>query len=373
MVISMQIKTVNRYWGRKPIEVFSQFFKDSDSVIVDPFGGSGTIVKEALKRNKRAIYFDINPYAWLTAHVYIVGANPKEFSEAYNAILNESMKNDIKIKPLINDWLYYNNGQPFLKKRNFERVRDFFPKENLKKIMKILKSIDSFNASLNTKIALYLTLSNALFPSSKMNRKGAGSWGIPSYWVPSNNSPMDPFLAFENAAKRMTRFLKQEHFYNACYTLCCDKEVSLLLGNALKINYKPEWTLFTDPPFTDEVQYMELSYFYWTFLKNSNLPRLMSNLLGKRVIYDFRGELVVNPKRGTNINNYFYLLYKFINKASVAKRIVLIFHEENTQYVNIVKEMLKIHNKKYVEHSIAITNQRKIGPRGDIKYIVFES
>jgi len=369
------MRPVARYWGRKPIEVVRRFIQDTDSVIVDPFGGSGAIISEALGMGKRGIYVDLNPYAWLIAHVQIAGAPTKEFAKASGEVIERAMRleSDVKGMDLPGDWLFYGDGKPFLKRRNFDRVSQFFPRENLRRLRALLMAIDYTNTSSNTKLALYLSFANALYPSSFMNRRGAGSWGVPSYWVPQVSSPMDAYEAFRRATRRMLVFLRRIRTYSVCYSLDCDAEARLILGDANGINYDPEWTLITDPPFTDEVQYMELSFFYWVWLRISELPNIMRELLGRDVEYSFERELVINPRRGVQTVQYLDRLGEFLSRTANLRRRILIFHEESEKRLNRVRELVRRFWGSYREYVILIDTQRNIGPRGGIKYFVFEA
>jgi adenine-specific DNA methylase len=64
-----------RFWGRKPYSIAKKLIDSSDSVIVDPFGGSGSIVLTSLEMGKKVIYSDINPYTWLVVHIHIACAD----------------------------------------------------------------------------------------------------------------------------------------------------------------------------------------------------------------------------------------------------------------------------------------------------------
>jgi len=366
---------IARYWGRKPSEIIQELISDEDEIIVDPFGGSGVITRIALEKGKKAIYVDINPYAWLISHVSIAGANYDEFVEVTNSVLEEARRKRVFREKLRNDWLYYPNGRPFLKKRSYERVSDFFPRENLHMLFSILKTIDGQKATYRTKLALYLAFANTLFPSSYMRRLGAGSWGIPSYWAPRVNSPDNPFEAFERSASRLASFLRTTRFFKVCYDLkelySCD--AVLLLGNAISMKYNSTWSVITDPPHLDEIQYMELSFFYWVWLKESKFPEILKALLGRKPRFLVSREITVNLNRGSGISTYLELLSRFLVKTKNARRKVLILHEEDEKIIDKIIGLSKqVWGEIIVETSI-ISGQRKIGLRGSTTYILIKA
>jgi len=66
-----------RYWGRKPPDLVKNYiekYSRRGDILLDPFGGSGNIVKTAINLGRRAIYSDINPFAKLIAQVSLMDA-----------------------------------------------------------------------------------------------------------------------------------------------------------------------------------------------------------------------------------------------------------------------------------------------------------
>jgi len=367
--------SIARYWGRKPLEVIREVIDDGDTVIVDPFGGSGTIMFAALERGKKAVYADINPYAWLIAHVLVSGADHGEFNEVARRVLEAARSRRSRRRKLRNDRLYYPDGNPFMKRRRYDRVSDLFPEENARALFSILEAIDEQEASPRTMLALYLAFCNTLFPSSYMKRQGAGSWGVPCYWVPQNREPEDPFTVFERAVERLTRFFKFRRFYSVGYSLgdLANREAVLLLANALTLRYDPLWTVVTDPPHLDEVQYMELSFFYWAWLRESRFLEVVEQLIGRRPCFYMSKEITVNPKRGTDINIYLESIKRFMLRVRRIRRKVLIFHEEDSKVLSSIVEYSKSIWGTVKVDFVQIDTQRKIGPRGSIVYVVLKS
>ena len=366
---------IARYWGRKPKEIIQSFISSDDYVIVDPFGGSGIITYTALKEGKKAIYSDINPYAWLVAHVLISGADYDEFIEAASRVLEiVHTKPVLKVK-LRNDRLYYPNGNPFMKRRNYDRICDFFPKENMRMLWSILKAIDAQEVSYRTLLALYLTFCNTLFSSSYMKRENAGSWSVPCYWIPSKNSPKNPLEVFKKNVERLAKFFKEEKFYSVGYKLedlnKCD--AILLLNNALTLKYNSSWTIITDPPHLEETQYMELSFFYWVWLRESRFSETLKTLASKKPRFYMTKEIIVNLNRGMTIHKYLESIKEFIMKIRRVRKKVIIFHEEDIRVLDIITNYAKSIWGDVKVDLISIPTQRKVGPRGNTLYIVLKS
>jgi len=354
-----------RYWGRKPLKLIDEIMSNIEGTVIDPFGGAGTIVLSALRHGNKGVYLDINPYAWLVAFVNIISVDAEEFMRRGEEVLENLT--EVRKRTLRNDYLYYPNGKPFWKKRNAERVSQFFSPNNFSKLYSILKEIDNVRTSPEVKIALYGAFCSSLFKASKMKRENAGSWGVPSYWIPEKHKEEDAIEVFKSEVERFYSYFKR----NKGYIL--HEDVELLIKNALSFKYNNDFILFTDPPFFDEVQYMELSFFYWVWLRESKFRDTVKEILGENIAFRMSDEIIVNPNKNMDYNNYLLLMKKFLNRTSEMGEKYLLFHYDNEElkkkFIELVKEewgSIKIVN-------FNIENQRKIGPRGSKKYILMYS
>ena len=373
MRVSGQALPLGRYWGKKSPELVRQFLGERDYVVVDPFGGAGTIVHEALRLGRRVIYSEINPYAWLIAYVAIAGAPRDEFLEVARNVLTTAMSIEgrVRRRVLPRDWLRYRDGKWFLKRRNGYRISDFFPRENIRRLAALLRSIDQADASINTRMALYLAFSNAIHLASMMRRPGGGAWAVPSYWIGNVNEPLNAYEAFSRVIKRFGAALHEP--VNVCHSMNCG-DVVLLLEDALRLKYEAGWTLITDPPFGDNIQYMELSFFYWAWLRISELPRLMGRLLGKkRITYPFSKELIINRNRGFTREYYLNRLGIFLEKTSNMRRRILIFDGEDKSLIKDVRKLIGNYWGNYREYVVKVDENRRIGAGRGVTYLVFES
>ncbi|MEW5937058.1 MAG: DNA methyltransferase, partial [Candidatus Thermoplasmatota archaeon] len=87
------------YWGRKPIAGIKTYIEEhtkEGDVIFDPFCGAGTVVIEALKRNRRIVALDINPMATfltkITAKPISLYLLRNEFEKIENDISRKILK-----------------------------------------------------------------------------------------------------------------------------------------------------------------------------------------------------------------------------------------------------------------------------------------
>ncbi len=440
-------RPIIRFWSRKPFNSCGKYitkYSKIDDIVLDCFGGSGSIIQAALLHRRKAIYIDANPYAWLIAYVTIRGVDDVDkYLEAANKIMerkriyyvfdNEKhwiprtklyqvhcprcgeVKNvkyykwrnrkcyailtcghvvdsrDFNASVLPRYFyprkapLYYDNGVPFDKRRNVDFIHELFTKRNLLLLSTLLYDIDNVSKKypVDIALALYFTFAAILFSSSSMAREGAGSWGVPSYWVPETHLERNPYELFERKAKSLARYftelneLKRKLDYRVTTSIKDVIEgkydVAISIGNAMNLNEVPDESIdliFTDPPHTDEVQYFELSYFYWSWLTSSKrFINILEYVLGFKPTLDFNVELSVNIKRGKTLKEYLKGLQKSINEfhrvVKSGKYVILFFHEENPKIkLNIIKMLSqKFTIKDTIQESI---RQRNIGKRNSL-------
>ena len=466
--MSLEVRNLRlvRYWGRKPPSMVSRYIKEftnEGELVLDPFGGSGNIVRTALALGRRAIYVDLNPFAKLIAESTILGCPPEELEEVIEALIQEkelkirteegkitkisrrdlfsikcpcgksvevnsitfthiytfkfepnkvtslqrkilniirknnsitheelikrlsdvpkngatnALKNLIRkgalaektmpirvtyVKPcacggtkLDNpktlQWviegpvypaywyprtkLRYSDGEAFLKKRNAERICEFFDDRTLAFLSHLWYKIRQLNVSSSVRRCLYLIFMATLARSSKMNRETGGTWPINSYWIPRNYTVRNPFYVFLRATNNTMRAFSTHY----CRPIRGDvlkvirrkADVAFILGNATNLPLPADSTdyVITDPPHTDEAQFFELSVFYTSWMKRK---------------LDFENEFVINPKQGKDLTKYLEMYAKFVLEIQrvlkPGRYFTVILHEENE---SILKKCLKI-------------------------------
>jgi len=168
--------------------------------------------------------------------------------------------------------LLYKNGIPFLKKRDVERVDEFFTNRSLILLSAIWKDITKTKTTADIKRCLRLVFMATLSRSSKMCRKSGGTWPVNSYWIPRNFVVKNPYVIFEDAAIRFYSFLKKKS-----EVVCGDidevidgrADIAFIAADATQTDL-PESSVdyvIIDPPHTDEAQFFELSLFYTSWLR----------------------------------------------------------------------------------------------------------
>jgi DNA modification methylase len=264
----------HKYWGKKPPESIIYFIEkytqDSD-IVLDPFLGSGFIGGESLKRNRRFIGIDINPFSIEHTKFLLDLPSPKEYWQALKEIKDNvkenidcsyhmeggktashylwngsellqvwtkssNMRNKVELKPtnydinLVNDFkdyhtknireaLFFTNSR--INTDKTMTIADLFSRRALRNIDLIIENIKRYPDSLQR--ALYLTLTAASGQMSSMvfaitNRgktKNAtsekievGSWVI-GFWRPELHFEINAWNCFENKANKLYKTLME--------------------------------------------------------------------------------------------------------------------------------------------------------------------
>ena len=266
----------HKYWGKKPIEsiaYFIQNYTNKEDIILDPFLGSGFICNESLKRDRRFIGIDINPFS-IEHTIFLLNLpSSKEYSEAIKDIkykvektINESYhlydnntashylwEND----KLIKIWLKTKNGRKRIEVvpsdfdmklidtfNNYQlkyirditfftnsrintcssmTIYDMFTRRALRNIELLISEIMKYPEKL--KRALLLTLTSSSGQMSKMvfaitnrgktkNLKSekieVGSWVI-GFWRPSLHFEINVWNCFESRAKKLINALNEKN------------------------------------------------------------------------------------------------------------------------------------------------------------------
>lgn len=423
-MVSSVVRSVVRFWGRKPIDLCTRYiqrYSRVGDVVLDCFGGSGSTIQSALLLGRKAIYVDANPYAWLIAYVLTRGVDDvNEYLEAVSRIVGrervyyvaDGVKHWVRRVELYRllcphcksvrevkhyRWwgekcialldcnhtcsssdlnadipprypyprlapLYYEDGAAFDKRRNVSYVHELFTKRNLLLLSTLLHDIDSVSrrCSAPVSLALYLTFASILFDSSRMAREGAGSWGVPCYWIPERHIERNPYKLFERRSRLLAGYftllnkvkekLDYEVTTNARDVVEGECDIAVTIGDATNMDKLPSESVdmvFTDPPHTDEIQYFELSYFYWSWLASSRrFNSLLRQILGFQPKLDFKIEVCVNRRQGKTLKVYASMLCRSIAEIRrVLKRnkyAIILFHEEYPKVKNyIVNELTR--------------------------------
>lgn len=82
----------HKYWSRKPSNVIREYISKlvpADGLVVDPFSGSGVVLRESTRLGFHCRSFDVNPIAVEISHLMISTLNRNEFVDVADSIIDE--------------------------------------------------------------------------------------------------------------------------------------------------------------------------------------------------------------------------------------------------------------------------------------------
>ena len=402
-------RAVVRYWGRKVgkvlnmvISILHKQYGSEKLVIVDPFGGAGTIVQKLLRVGHKIIYSDPNLYAWLIAK-YHIGCKTRRiniqniFPEETKALDVYGRVRRIKLQQLYTAWcpyckvsrevvryywengactarlicghsvecgdaelkpyylypmyeLKYPNGKWFYKRRNVWRINELYTRRALLTLTAILNRVKRYSVKGYVGTLYWLALMAIQYNSSKMAREGCGAWAINSYWVPQKHVELNPLKLYVNRLSLLAKVetlavnttISLRRTEKIRYESGLDAAILRLTATQLAKSFnKPiADAIVTDPPHADETQYFELS-----FLHNSWYCVLQNPIQWQECaeLQWYKEEIVVNPQQGKSVKEYLKLLgLAFAGLRSILRPngiLIVMLHEENKK---LLQKMIDI-------------------------------
>lgn len=237
--------------------------------------------------------------------------------------------------------------EDLLLRKNIITFQDLFTKRNLYLNLLLLDYIKGLKTELQLDQYTYeiirLIFSSSLrdtnimsFTNPKWQSGKPTTWSKHAYWIPSQFCEVDVLISFKNAFKRMIKSLEynQEFTYEvekAGKFLELEKGANILLKDDSVANSSiPDESIdviITDPPYGSNVQYLELSCFWYPWNKdlyNTKHP-------------DFNKEAVSNRKKNFDgakslkeyENNLFTVFKKCYSVLKDGKYLILTFNNKD--------------------------------------------
>lgn len=100
------IYTAMKYWGKKPHNIWGTYIENytpENGTYLDPFSGSAMSAFEAVKHNRKAVAFDINPLTSFIIEVYSIEFDEDSFIREVKKIIE-----NIKLLPIYNEYYHTN-------------------------------------------------------------------------------------------------------------------------------------------------------------------------------------------------------------------------------------------------------------------------
>ena len=226
----------------------------------------------------------------------------KQIENHINFLQDEIKTNNINIPrdkiPL--NWDRQNEDLLF--KKGMIYFQDLFTKRNLLINILLLEKIKNLEINDSTKELLRLAFSSSLRDTNVMSFTHSGwqsgkptTWSKHAYWIPNQFCEVNVLDAYRKAYSRIKASLKFNSQFDYTITPISnvkefDKGNILLCSDSIENKDIPESSvdvIITDPPYGSNVQYLELSHFWYPWNKD----------LYEKESVDFSKEAVSNRKK----------------------------------------------------------------------------
>lgn len=208
--------------------------------------------------------------------------------------------------------------EDLLFKKNIKSFQDLFTKRNLLINLLTLDYIKKINLDDNDKKLLRLAFSDSLRDTNIMSFTNEGwqsgrptTWSKHAYWLPNQFCEVNVCDAFNKSTKKIIKALQynQQFNYKVKPTDKVDeltKDKNLFLHNGiisdLKIPDEFVDCVITDPPYGSNVQYLELSHFWFpwnkdvyqhenVYFSNEAVANRKNNFKGHKTFFDYESNL----------------------------------------------------------------------------------
>ncbi|MDR2754388.1 MAG: type I restriction enzyme HsdR N-terminal domain-containing protein [Planctomycetaceae bacterium] len=241
-------------------------------IILDPFGGSGVTVIEALMEDRQAINVDINPFANFLVESLLIPVNENDLHESFINIQEKYLKQEPKTNDEIKAALKkYPHPKPLrLPKSSDMKTADqlFSPRQTAQ--LGLLKSLiqevenENIRKTLMLMFSGLITCVNQTYHISKSVKSDTGFGGnaAPFVYYRYRKAPypteINTMQGFEYRYKRVLAAKQEMQIRINENTI---KNVKIIHGTATDLPLANESVdyIYTDPPYGKKIPYLDLS------------------------------------------------------------------------------------------------------------------
>ena len=262
------------------VEHYIKNFTKPGDVVLDPFGGSGVTLVEALMLGRKAIHIDINPLAIFMVENLISPINIGELLKCFEKIKKEFVTKIPKTKKEIEQALKtysYPKGVKLPENSDVETLDKIFTPEQLaqlaylKHLIKRVKGED-IRGVLLLMFSGLLNKINLTYHSSSGRSAGRGNSSMFAYYryrIAPDPAKVEVMDYFESRLKKVLA-AKKELAANINKQTISDADI--YKGSATDLNKIANESvdyIYTDPPYGKKIQYLDLSVMWnaWLDLK----------------------------------------------------------------------------------------------------------
>lgn len=275
---------VHGYFTKQSWNVVADYIKNftkPGDMVLDPFGGSGVTVIEALMNNRKGISIDLNPMPVFIVKSLMAPVNLDELGEAFDRVA-EAYK---KIRPQKENEIIaalkkypYPKGNKLPKASDVQTVEQLFSDKQLANLA-VLKHVIKKEKNKSIRNSLLVAFSssvnkyNLTFHYTKSTGGGdGGPFRYYRYRMAPSPGDLSLLDIFTTKYKKVANAKKEMQYHITDKTI---GDSQVLKGTARDLSWIPKESvdyIYTDPPYGKKIPYLDLSVMWnaWLDLKVTN-------------------------------------------------------------------------------------------------------
>jgi len=272
---------VHGYFTKQAWNVVADYIKNFSKpgdLVLDPFGGSGVTVVEALMNNRKGISVDINPMAVFLVQSLMAPVKQIELAEAFEWVRAEYVKKepktDVEIRKALREYPYP-KGHKLPKGSDVGTIEKLFSDEQLAKLALIRAIIkkeknDNIRNSLLLMFSGLLTKANLTYHTTpnkpRAGQGDAAAFRYYRYRIAPKPVSID-ILYYLDLRYKKVKAAKKEMVYFINDDSINDAQV--IKGSATDLKWIPTESIdyiYTDPPYGKKIPYLDLSMMWNAWL-----------------------------------------------------------------------------------------------------------
>lgn len=272
---------VHGYFTRQTWNVVQDYirnFSQPGDTVLDPFGGTGVTLVEALMCDRKAIHVDLNPMSVFMTTALVSPVRLAELTQTYERIKVQFQRKEPTTEQEINATLKkyrYPTGFQLPKGSDVCVIEELFTRKQLAELALLKHLITEEAASDSVRQTLYLAFSSALtktnrtYHNSAARTENAGDSAAFRYYryrIAQTEVELDLFKTFTTKFKKIVAAKKEiapkiniETIQNA--QIVKDTATNLSFVRNESVDY-----IYTDPPYGKKIPYLDLSVMWNAWL-----------------------------------------------------------------------------------------------------------